>query len=63
MTDESNTETLNKEIEEELSKKVDRLLKDAIDGVVYRPSRKELSREQMIRLLEGPYTPSLLVKR
>ncbi len=61
MTDESNTESLNKEIEEEVLKKVDRLCKDVFHRMIYGPSQEE---EQMIKdiWLKKPYTLSHSVK-
>lgn len=54
MTDESSTEILNKEIEEEVLKKVEQLFKDVIHDMIYGPSQEELSkyRAQMIKDME-----------
>lgn len=61
MTDESKTETLTKEIEEEVLKKVDQLCKDVFHRMIYGPSQEE---EQMIKYiwLKKPYTLSHSVK-
>ena len=61
MADESSTEILNKEIEEEMLKKVDQLCKDVFHRMIYGPSQEE---EQMIKdiWLKKPYTLSHSVK-
>lgn len=60
MTDESNTEILSKEIEEEVLKKVDQLCKDVFHRMIYGPSQEE---EQMKDIwLKKPYTLSHSVK-
>ena len=61
MIDESNTETLSKEIEEEVLKKVDQLCKDVFHRMIYGPSQEE---EQMIKdiWLKKPYTLSHSVR-
>lgn len=61
MTDGINTETLNKEIEEEVLRKVDQLCKDVFHRMIYGPSREE---EQVIKdtWMKKPYTLSHPVK-
>ncbi len=61
MTDESNTETLSKEIEEEVLKKVDQLCKDVFHRMIYGHSQEE---ERMVKdiWLKKPYTLSHPVK-
>lgn len=57
MTDESNTETLSKEIEDDMLKKVDQLCKDVFHRMIYGPSQEEV---QMVKhiWLKKPYTLS-----